>query len=277
MYCRSLLSAVAAVSLLLAPARADGPKKVVSLNLCTDLLLMALADREQIASITYQASDPSWSVLSEEAATLPANRGSGEAILMDGADLVLAGPYDGLARRGLLEAHGVPVMVLPPWTSLAEGREQIMAIAARLGHRERGEALIAAIDAALAHAKDAAPAPRTILVMQRRGWVPGGDSMVGELLRHVGLTPFAAALGLPDGGVVRLERVVATPPDYALINESATGAIDNGTAFLVHPALAAAIPPERRLRLANKFTICGGPATPAAIDALVADVRAKVR
>lgn len=270
-----LRCALLAALLIAAPAHA-APQKVVSLNLCTDLLLMALADRAQIASITYQALDPRLSVLSEEAARLPVNRGSGETILMEGADLVLAGLYDGLAKRELVEGRGIPVMVLPPWTTLAQGRDQIGALAARLGHPERGEALIARIDAALARAENAAAA-RTVLVLQRRGWVPGGDSMIGELLRHVGLRPFAADLGLPDGGMVRLERIVATPPDYALINETSADPVDNGTAFLVHPALAAAIPTERRLRLDNKFTICGGPATPAAIDALAAEVRAKVR
>ena len=43
------------------------------------------------------------------------------------------------------------------------------------------------------------------------------------------------------------------------------------------PRLRATIPPERRLYLPDRLTICGGPATPQAIDALAAEVRAKVR
>jgi iron complex transport system substrate-binding protein len=37
------------------------------------------------------------------------------------------------------------------------------------------------------------------------------------------------------------------------------------------------VPPERRLHLPARLPICGGPATPVAIDTLAAEVRAKVR
>lgn len=253
------------------------PRRVVSLNLCADQLLLALADRGQIASLSPLARDPAMSFLAAGARAVPANSGSGEAILLGGADLVLAGRFGSRARRELLERQGVPVMVLDPWRDLAQGRAQIRALATRLGHAERGERLIASIDAALARARDAAVARRSVLVLYRRGWVPGEASLVGDLLRHMGLETMQAQLGLPQGGVVRLERVVETPPDYVLMNEEDGAAIDNGTALLVHPALRAAVPPERRLVLPNSLTICGGPATPATIDRLADEVRRQVR
>ncbi len=259
------------------PALADPPRRVVSLNLCADQLLLALADREQIASLSYLARDRTYSFLVDAAAGLPVNKGSGESILSEGADLVLVGPYDGKARRELLAARGVPVMVLDPWRDLAHGREQVRLVANRLGHPGRGEALVAAIDAALANASNAAPVARTVLVLQRQGWVPGRDSLVNEMLRQMGLRPMNERLGVDQGGLVRLERIVTDPPDYAVMAERDGRAIDNGAAFLVHPALAVAIPPERRLALDPRLTICGGPSTPAAIDALAAQVRALVR
>jgi iron complex transport system substrate-binding protein len=93
----------------------------------------------------------------------------------------------------------------------------------------------------------------------------------------MGFTLHQDALGLRDGGVARLESLVATPPDYALMDEVGGRSIDNGSALLVHPALLDAIPAQRRLTLPSRLAICGGPATPAAIDALAAEVRAKVR
>jgi iron complex transport system substrate-binding protein len=67
------------------------------------------------------------------------------------------------------------------------------------------------------------------------------------------------------------------PPDYAVMDEGTGEAVDNGSAFLVHPALAEALPRERRLLVSGRLLICGGPSTPAAIDALAAEVRSKVR
>jgi iron complex transport system substrate-binding protein len=263
---------------LKAPALAQpSPQRVVSLNLCADQLLLALADREQIASLSPLARDRSISFLAEEAAGVPVNEGKGEAILFSGADLVLTGRFGSHARRELLERQGLDVMVLDPWQSLGEGRAQIRSLARRLGHPERGEALIGEIDAALARAKDIVPRGRSVLTYYRRGWVPSSDSLVSELLRHMGFMLHQDALGLRRGGIVRLERIVASPPDYALMDDATGRSVDNGSALLVHPALIAAIPPERRLVIPGKLAICGGPATPAAIDALAAEARAKVR
>ena len=110
--------------LLLTPVRADAPRRVVSLNLCADQLLLSLADPAQVASVTFLARDPELSFLSAEAASVPSNGGTGEAILLNRADLVLLGAYDGRARRDLLERQGVPTLVLEPWRDLDHGRAQ---------------------------------------------------------------------------------------------------------------------------------------------------------
>ncbi len=36
----------------------EKPRRIVSLNLCTDQLVVLLADREAIASVTFLAADP---------------------------------------------------------------------------------------------------------------------------------------------------------------------------------------------------------------------------
>jgi iron complex transport system substrate-binding protein len=236
-----------------------------------------LADRDQIASMSPLVRDRQISYLADKAGTLPTNAGRGEAILFSGADLVFAASYGSHVQRELLERQGLPVMTLDPWESLASGRAQIRAVAARIGHPERGESLIAEIEAALARSRGIVRGPRSILTYYRRGWVPGSDSLVSEILRHMGFTLHQEALGLGQGGVARLESIVATPPDYLLIDDVVGQSLDNGSALLVHPALALAVPPQRRLVIPGKLAICGGPSTPATIDALAAEVRAKVR
>jgi len=116
------------------PAR---PERVVSLNLCADQYLLALADRAQIASLSPLSRDPEYSFLAGRAGDLPVNGGTGEEILVDEADLVLSGRYGTRVKREMLQRHGVPMMVLDPWRDVAEGREQLLAVAARLRHSER--------------------------------------------------------------------------------------------------------------------------------------------
>lgn len=273
---RSILPLLAIAALATAMPAAAQPKRVASLNLCADQLLLALAP-ERIASLSPLARDPRMSFLAEKAAAHSANPGRGEAMILDRPDLVLAGAYDGRARRDLLARYAVPMQVVLPWASLADGRRHIRELARTLGAPERGEALVAEIDGALAASKNIAPGPRTILPLQRRGYTPGEASLVAELLRHMGLVPYQQALGMPEGGFVRLEQLVANPPDYLLLSREEVLAFDHGSALLIHPALARTVPPERRLVIGGPLLTCEGPSTPAAIRALAAEIAAKVR
>ena len=63
----------AAVSLLPAglAARAAKPERIVSVNLCTDQMLLELAPRQRIAAVTNLATDPLSTPVPEQAAGLP--------------------------------------------------------------------------------------------------------------------------------------------------------------------------------------------------------------
>jgi iron complex transport system substrate-binding protein len=269
-----VFASLVAASFLSAPADAR-PQRIVSLNKCADQLLVALVEPSRIASVSPIGSDE-LSFLAEELKQLPANSGRGESVLLTNADLVLTGSFESHARRELLRRQGFEVEVLRPWASLADGREQIASLSRRLGAEAAGEALTRAIDAALARSRDIAP-PRSALMLHRRGYTPGATGILDELIRHVGLVPYAERLGLAGGGRAPLERIVAEPPDYLVMAEGDHSVIDQGSALLWHPALVAAVPPERRLYLPGRLTICGGPSTPHAVDALAEEVRRKVR
>jgi iron complex transport system substrate-binding protein len=274
---RTLVAAVLALLATATLARAEEPpRRIVSLNKCADQLLVALVEPSRIASVSPIAADD-FAFMAEVLAQVPANSGRGETILMEGGDFVLAGSFGTRPRMDLLRRQGFEVMTLDPWTSLADGQRQVRNVARRLGAEEAGERLVGRIDGSVARATGIAP-PRTILVLQHGGSTPGRDGIVSEILRAMGLVPYADQLGLPGGGRVSLERVVSAPPDYLLVPTADAGsAYDLGSAFIHHPALVAAVPPERRLTLAPRLSLCGGPATPVLIDALAAEVRAKVR
>jgi iron complex transport system substrate-binding protein len=266
-----------ALSLVGSAEAQQRPRRVVSLNLCTDQMLLAFADREQIASLSYLIKDPSISIMVDEAKGFPQNDGRAETLLFDRPDLVLTGTYGQRHQAALLKAQGLEVLTLGPWTSLEEGREQIRTMARALGHPERGDALLADIDAALQRTKNIVQGKPSILVYDRGGWVSVTDSPMNELLAHMGFTLHHEALGLPYGGAARLEAIVSLPPDYLLVDEDAGTSIDLGTALFSHPALLHAVPLARRLVVPSKLTLCGGPSTPAAIEALAAEIKAKVR
>jgi iron complex transport system substrate-binding protein len=247
------------------------PRRIVSINLCADELLLALADPDQIAGLSIYATDPDLSFSADAAKAYRHDAADAESVIGLNPDLVLAGRYTKLDTRQMLTRLGYRLELLDSASSIAKSEAIIRQVATLVGHPERGEALVAEIEAAKARAAAAAPANHpSAAVYQRRGYVTGGDTLTGELLSVAGFTNDGGPLAGKYGGFVPLERIVADPPDYIVVSSAITRAEDQGSALLDHPALAALYPPDRRIPLPDKLTACGGPSLPAAIDWLSA-------
>ena len=258
---------------------AQTPHRIVSANLCADQLLIELADSDQIASLSPFARDASISWFAERATRFPINRGGGEDIVRLEADLAVVGPYDNRYTRALLDARGLRFEALAPWTNFAEGFAQIRSFAALLGHSERGEALIQRMENGLAKIDALGAArgrPATSLVLHRRGYVYHAG-LTAEIAQRAGLRDLAPAMGIAGSGFVTLEALVAARPDYLLVSDSEMTLMDQGQAFLAHPALQKYWPAARRLVLPDRLTICGGPSTPALIEQFAREIDAKVK
>ena len=124
------------------------PRNVVSLNLCTDELLLLLADRDQIAS--WLVKDPTLSWYASSARGYPSNRGLAEEILPLRPDLVLAGEFTTPTTIALLRKLQVPLLQLSMPKSLREVEQHITRVAQALGHSTRGEQVITDMHARLA-------------------------------------------------------------------------------------------------------------------------------
>src|SRR5829696_6028188 len=266
----------AALLLLLAavPARADEPRRIVSFNLCADQLVVALANSDQIAALSPYAHDRHLSVVAEQARKFPTLDWSAESTVALGPDMVLVGPNDRRETRQMLAALNIPVVNVELVTDIATARAQILSVAARLGHPDRGEAMVRALDAARARlAAVARPVAKTALVVERGGYVDGPQSLVATLLAEAGLRlPTGAPAGY--GGYMSLETLLVTHPDVLVLKDPPRQAEDQGALFFTHPAVAALYPPQRRIALPTRYTLCGGPALVEALDYL-ADVLAR--
>jgi iron complex transport system substrate-binding protein len=267
----------AALLLLLAaePAHADEPpRRIVSFNLCADQLVVALADSDQIAALSPYAHDRHLSVVAERARQFPTLDWSAESTVALGPDLVLVGPNDRRETRVMLSSLNIPVTDVALVTDIATARAQILSVAARLGHPDRGAGMLRALDAARARlASVARPLAKTALVVERGGYVDGPQSLVATLLAEAGLRlPAGAPAGY--GGYMSLETLLVTRPDVLVLKDPPAQAEDQGALFFTHPAVAALYPPERRIALPTRYTLCGGPALIEALDYL-ADVLAR--
>jgi iron complex transport system substrate-binding protein len=244
------------------------PTRIVSINLCADQLLIALADPEQILSLSTFATDPRLSYFADKATEFRHDAGNAESVVGLQPDIVLAGRFTRLATREMLTRLGYRLVLLDAVRSIDDAIRQIREVSVLVGHPERGEALVADIEAARRDASAAATHAHRVAFYQRRGYVTGGNTFTSELLETVGFNYAGGELAGATGGFVPLERLVADAPDYIVVSSTSGSAEDQGTALLSHPALAALFPPERRIALPDRLTVCAGPATPEALHYL---------
>jgi iron complex transport system substrate-binding protein len=262
-----------------APASEDTkpPSRIVSINACTDQLVWALADPSQIAALSYYAADSSYFT---EAAAVRASglrliRGSAEEVLKLHPDLVLAGGFTSFATRSWLKNAGIRLAALPEAESVEEAKEAVRKVAALTGHPERGETLIAKIDDGLRSLKKAGGSGISVLELQRRGFASGQKTLLGDLLSQAGLSNAASRLGIVSVSHIPLEAILKLHPDFLVMSSAEPDAADQGSALLLHPALAEEYPPSRRIILPENLTVCGGPSLPLAMQSLAWQIKAK--
>lgn len=269
---RGGIAALAIATTTVTTATASGPH-IASINMCTDQLLMILADPDQILGLSPYARDKARSWMAADAARFPLLSGEAEDVLELKPDLVVAGRYTKRATRELLKRQGLKVVEFDAVRSIDETKQQIRRMGETVGHPDRAAVQIARIDAAVARARAAvARKPLRVLSVSRRGWVSGGDTLTSSLLATIGVTNAAGDVHLkPSGGFASLETIVAARPDFIIVSEGDDFAEDQGRAFLLHPALRDLYPPDRRIVLPERLTVCGGPMLANALDRLVTE------
>ncbi len=254
-------------------AHADNLPRVASINLCTDQLVMALADPSQIVGLSPFARDPSQSWDAVKAAQFPRLSGEAEDILVLKPDIVVAGSYTKRATRELLKGKGLNVEEFNDARSLDEVKAQIRRMGDVVGHPDRATEDIAKLDAAIMRAQKAASSRHyRVLAVSRRGWLTGRDSLANSILASVGLRNAVGEVGFGFGGFASLETIISLDPDLLLVSNEGNVARDDGESYLLHPALEKFYPPSKRIVLPERLTICGGPMLADAFDKLTAEL-----
>ncbi len=245
-----MLAAAALFGMAL-PARASG---VVSLNLCTDQLLVLLAP-ERVEALEFLARDPTLSFVAEQARHLPWVRADAEAVLQLHPDLVLAGRYGAQTTVALLRARGVQVVQFDDPQNFAGIEAQVVQVARLLGVEARGQAMAGQMEAALR----ALPQHRRgrAVFWEAGGWTAGPGSLADAALRAAGWTDAGT------GGRIGLEALLRQKPDL-LVTDTAPAFPSMATDLAWHPALRGLA----RQTVAPSLLICGGPFTVRAAEML---------
>ena len=263
-----IVAGLAVLLLAVSAAHADTPRRIASFNLCADQLVMTPADPEQIVGLSPYASDPNVSAMADKARTFPKLPLQAEALIPHKPDLVLVGTWDRPLAQRLLRSLGYRVVGVDVVGDLDAARGQIREMAKLVGHPERGETLIAEIDAAQRRLANAPrPASSSALLIGNNGYTVGPDSLAAALMAEAGLVP---PPGAPRGygGYVPLEKLIELKPDYLVMASLLQEPDSQGALYLTHPALRELYPDRKRITLPARYTLCAGLSLIGALDYL---------
>jgi iron complex transport system substrate-binding protein len=226
----SLLAArLLAVALALAAVGAEAaPRRVASLNLCTDELVLLLAAPGQIVSVTHLAQQEVETVLWRQGRRYARNDGSLLSVVAARPDLVVTMGGGARDRSRIAARLGIATLDLPFAQNLGDVGENIRRLAVALGRPQAGTALIRRMTALVRNR----PRSRRDAI-----WLGGG----GRTIPAAGLeAQWMALAGLRQramqGDRVSLETLLASPPAILLRSDYRQGQVSSGQRWLSHPA-----------------------------------------
>jgi iron complex transport system substrate-binding protein len=262
---------LALLLLLAAPSLADAPRRVVSMNLCTDQLALLIGAPGQIVSVSDWAFRERASTMVAEARRTIRNGATAEEVFALQPDLVLASSFTSAAALDMLRRLGVRIEAFPVVSRPAEVAAQIRRMGELLGRRDRAEAEASAFEAAFAAqaARVAGLTPLPAAYHYPNGFTSGDGTLAHELLLAAGLSNAAADLGYGGNARLPLEALVLARPMLVETRHISDGVVGRAYETDAHPALAAVRAASGSALVEERWQVCGTPAVTEALRALV--------
>jgi iron complex transport system substrate-binding protein len=231
-------------------AAAAPPARVASLNLCTDELLLLIAEPKQIISVSYLSQLPEETPFWARARPYRRNDGSLLSVAGLKPDLVLTMGGSGRGRGGIAARLGAKLLDLPFPASLGDVEASTMKVAAALGREARGRALVAAMESVR---RAAPPRLRDAIYLSGGGRSVAAAGTAAEWMAAAGMRQRS----LP-GAQATLETLLVHPPAVLLRSDYRAGQYSAQQRWLSHP-LAARVRAGRTLSTDGRLWTCMGP------------------
>jgi iron complex transport system substrate-binding protein len=251
-------------------AHAAEPRRIVSIGLCTDQLLLLLAERDQIASLSAWARDPDMSYMIDSVGDIPLNNASVEEVVAFEPDLVLASRFAAWDTARYLRRLGYEVRQTPATDSIADIYALLRQVGAWTGNSERAEALVAEMRRELdaIEQRYSARPRKSVILYSPNGFTVGANTLEDDLFRHAGYRNLAAEMGLEGYRPIALETLLAADPDVLHIDRDLSRPDSLATARLEHPVLARFGAQRDDLEIPLRLRICGGPMITEAVESM---------
>ena len=163
------------------PAR---PQRIVSTGMCADQLLLMLADRSQIASLSSFATNANMSYMADSVGDIPLNNTSVEEVIPYRPDLVVGSKFAAWDTSRFLRQLGYEVKLLTPPTTLEEIYTTLREFGEWTGNQDRAQIMIQEMKQAISQIQLAnkGETRKSVIIYSPNGYTIGAKTLENEIL-----------------------------------------------------------------------------------------------
>ena len=226
----------------LATSTYAGPKRIASLNLCTDELLLSLADPDQIISLTWLAREESLSPFFEPARPYHQNNGRASDVIPLNPDLVFLSEFSPANTLGLLETVGVKSVVVPEPRTTKQLLENIRAMSSAIDQVKKGEKLISLFSSRLKSIAEDTSRQKTSALLLSPGIASFGSSAVKiEILKMLNIRVLNQEKPSLANRYLSIEELTRSSPDFVIIDKYSSDYPSVSEEILKHPLIQSSL------------------------------------
>ncbi len=249
------------------------PKRIVSINLCTDQLLLQLVGPERVAAVTKFSADPEVSPIAFQVKGVKKIQGGIEDVQACGPDLLVGGKFSHKETLRFFNRSGIPVLTFGIPKNFEDIYADIRKLAEAVGAQGRGDQLIQSMQSDLAALKPGPGSKKKAFFFQSGSLVPGSGTFENSIMEAAGLENLAATIGIQNYGSLSLEKLIEMKPDVLIFSSDQKQKPTIRGEVLDHPAIRKALPHVKTVTLPSAILNCGSSASIEAVQILVKETR----
>ena len=200
------------------------PKRIVSIALSADEILIDLVPPERLAGITIFVDDPATSPVSARAPRTAARvTGEPEALLALEPDIVFASAYTRPEAVSLLTGAGIPVVGVGTLTTFEDVLRSVTTLGDAVGEPGRALEIVTSVRARIDAVVTRPHGRHARVLLWDGGYTYGSGTLQDDIVRLAGGVNIAAAEGLHGPSALTEEASVGFDPEVILVpSEGAT-------------------------------------------------------
>ena len=215
-----LIAALLIAALPAAAAHPSPPRRVASLNLSADEVLIEILPPERLVSVTRWADEVGTSNIVGRVppSVFRIHKVDMERLVALAPDLVVVSEYTDADFLRLLERSGIRHHRMKGLSSLAGVRAAILDLAREVGATDKAGPMVARYDATLRDLdRRLAGAGRKRVLYWAGGMTAGSDTAIGALIEGAGGINVGREMGVQGIAPPGAERAFVTDPDVVLV------------------------------------------------------------